>query len=161
MSPGKAEGGLGTAWGQAGSGAEREKQENPGLEGIWELCWCGGQEGRFGLPDIPVLPSWGFQSPFQRLLSWDVGAGSQKTLSIPKSPIWSNFWEGKERWEHPQEQQGCLGSSHGNYCQPFFKENKANLALCLGQLGFFHLWIHELPPSAASSSQQFVLLLAF
>lgn len=120
--PGKAEGGLGTARGQAGLGAGREKQEKSQPGGIWELCWWGGEEGRADLPDIPVLPSWGIPEsiPEAACECWDCGA-SQKTLSIPKTPVWSpgsSFWEGKERSEHPEEQQGCLARSHGNHSQP-------------------------------------------
>lgn len=110
MSPGKAEGGSGTARGQAGPAAAREKQEKSPFGGMWGLCWRGGEEGRVLLPEIPVLPSWAIPEsvPEGAVLGcgcWDRG-GSQKTPGIPKSPVWSrgsSFWERKERLEHPEE----------------------------------------------------------
>lgn len=134
------------------------------MEGIWELCWCAGEEGRVDLPDIPVLPSWVIPASFPEGCGcWDHGA-SQKSLGIPKSLVCSpgnSFWEGNEHWEHPEEQLGCRAASPAptgisNNPQPFIlRKTKEPCSLLFGmgekQVGFFHLWIHELHPSAASS----------
>ncbi|NXI23460.1 KSR2 Kinase, partial [Sterrhoptilus dennistouni] len=89
-------------------------EKNPSLEGIWELCWCAGEEGRVDLPDIPVLPSWVIPASIpEGCGSWDRGA-SQKSLGIPKSLVCSpgnSFWEGNEHWDHPEEQLGCRAAS--------------------------------------------------
>lgn len=126
----------------AGSGRARSSEGKagkiPGLGGIRELCWCGGEEGRVVLPGVPVPPSWAIpesvpegaipglwglpKNPwaFRNLQFGHPGAAFGKgrsARSIPRSS-----WDAGLPWDHP-----IIPSL-------YLKENKASLALCcLGQ----------------------------
>lgn len=115
VSPGKAGGGLGTARGQAGPGAAREKQEKfPVLGGIWELCWCGERREELSFLVSRCRQAGRFQSLFQRVLSRDSG-GSQKTRGHSEISSLVTREQRLGRGGAPRASQGAAGmqGSHG------------------------------------------------